>query len=89
MVTNLLLSVGLKYCSFTRLEFENQKTRLSVQLEYNREHLQKLIETVSKLRDTINKDESEITGLQKVTNIYIYTHRKYLGLKGRIAFSCT
>ncbi|XP_048795035.1 structural maintenance of chromosomes protein 1B isoform X3 [Lagopus muta] len=48
-----------------RLEFENQKTRLSVQLEYNREHLQKLIETVSKLRDTINKDESEITGLQK------------------------
>lgn len=71
MVTNLLLSVGLKYCSFTRLEFENQKTRLSVQLEYNREHLQKLIETVSKLRDTINKDESEITGLQKVTNIYI------------------
>lgn len=71
MVTSLLLSVGLKCCSFTRLEFENQKTRLSVQLEYNREHLQKLTETVSKLRDTINKDESEITGLQKVTNIHI------------------
>ncbi|XP_021248699.1 structural maintenance of chromosomes protein 1B isoform X2 [Numida meleagris] len=48
-----------------RLEFENQKTRLSVQLEYNRDHLQKLTDTVSKLRDTIHKDESEITGLQK------------------------
>ncbi|NXC38137.1 SMC1B protein, partial [Penelope pileata] len=48
-----------------RLEFENQKTRLSVQLEYNRDHLQKSTDTVSKLRDTIQKDESEISGLQK------------------------
>ncbi|OXB61315.1 hypothetical protein ASZ78_002552 [Callipepla squamata] len=48
-----------------RLEFESQKTRLSVQLEYNRDHLQKLTDTVSKLRNTIHKDESEITGLQK------------------------
>uniref|UniRef100_A0A8C3GLJ4 Structural maintenance of chromosomes 1B n=1 Tax=Cairina moschata TaxID=8855 RepID=A0A8C3GLJ4_CAIMO len=48
-----------------RLEFENQKTRLNVQLEYNRGHLQKLIDTVSKLRETIQKDELEITGLLK------------------------
>ncbi|XP_015725957.1 structural maintenance of chromosomes protein 1B [Coturnix japonica] len=48
-----------------RLEFENQKTRLSVQMEYNREHLQKITDTVNKLRDTIHKDESAITGLQK------------------------
>ncbi|NWX13848.1 SMC1B protein, partial [Aegotheles bennettii] len=47
------------------LEFENQKTRLNIQLEYNRDHLQKLKNTVSKLRETIHKDEAEITGLQK------------------------
>ncbi|NXF47450.1 SMC1B protein, partial [Oceanites oceanicus] len=47
------------------LEFENQKTRLNIQLEYSRDHLQKLTNTVSKLRETIHKDEAEITGLQK------------------------
>ncbi|PKU29043.1 structural maintenance of chromosomes protein hypothetical protein [Limosa lapponica baueri] len=48
-----------------RLEFENQKTRLNIQLEYNRDHLQKLTNAVSKLRETIHKEEAEITGLQK------------------------
>ncbi|OPJ80705.1 structural maintenance of chromosomes protein 1B [Patagioenas fasciata monilis] len=48
-----------------RLEFENQKTRLNFQLEYNRDHLQKLTNAVSKLRETIRKDEAEIIGLQK------------------------
>ncbi|XP_061214882.1 structural maintenance of chromosomes protein 1B isoform X2 [Neopsephotus bourkii] len=48
-----------------RLEFENQKTRLNIQLEYNRDHLQKLTNTISKLRETVRKDEAEITGLQK------------------------
>ncbi|XP_052645800.1 structural maintenance of chromosomes protein 1B [Harpia harpyja] len=48
-----------------RVEFENQKTRLKVQLEYSRDHLQKLTNRVSKLRETIHKDEAEIIGLQK------------------------
>ncbi|NXE68839.1 SMC1B protein, partial [Calcarius ornatus] len=48
-----------------RLEFENQRTRLNVQLEYNRDHLQKLTNSVSKLRETIHKDEAEIIKLQK------------------------
>ncbi|NXN47806.1 SMC1B protein, partial [Rhinoptilus africanus] len=48
-----------------RLEFESQKTRLNIQLEYNRDHLQKLTNAISKLRETIHKDEAEITGLQK------------------------
>ncbi|NXG71311.1 SMC1B protein, partial [Baryphthengus martii] len=48
-----------------RLEFENQKTRLNVQLEYNREHLQKLTNTVSVLRETVDKDEAEIIRLQQ------------------------
>ncbi|XP_059701717.1 structural maintenance of chromosomes protein 1B isoform X1 [Haemorhous mexicanus] len=48
-----------------RLEFENQRTRLNIQLEYNRDHLQKLTNSVSKLRETIHKDEAEIIKLQK------------------------
>ncbi|XP_038009199.1 structural maintenance of chromosomes protein 1B isoform X1 [Motacilla alba alba] len=48
-----------------RLEFENQRTRLNIQLEYNRDHLQKLTNSVSKLRETIRKDEAEIIKLQK------------------------
>ncbi|XP_068808055.1 structural maintenance of chromosomes protein 1B isoform X1 [Struthio camelus] len=48
-----------------RLEFENQKTRLSIQLEYSHGHLQKLTNAVSMLRETIHKDEAEIVRLQK------------------------
>ncbi|KFP71644.1 Structural maintenance of chromosomes protein 1B, partial [Acanthisitta chloris] len=48
-----------------RLEFENQKTRLNAQLEYSHEHLQKLTNSLSKLRETIQKDEDEITKLRK------------------------
>ncbi|NWS98734.1 SMC1B protein, partial [Mionectes macconnelli] len=47
------------------LEFENQKTRLNVQLEYNRDHLQKLTSSVSKLRETVKKDEAEIVKLRE------------------------
>ncbi|NXM03195.1 SMC1B protein, partial [Tyrannus savana] len=47
------------------LEFENQKTRLNVQLEYNRDHLQKLTNSVSKLRETVKKDEAEIAKLRE------------------------
>ncbi|NXL90290.1 SMC1B protein, partial [Alectura lathami] len=48
-----------------RMEFESQKTRLSVQLEYSRDRLQKLTDAVSQLREATRRDESEITGLQK------------------------
>ncbi|RLV93472.1 hypothetical protein DV515_00013456 [Chloebia gouldiae] len=48
-----------------RLEFENQRTRLNIQLEYNRDHLQKLTNSVSKLREIIHKDEAVIIKLQK------------------------
>uniref|UniRef100_A0A8C3NR61 Structural maintenance of chromosomes 1B n=1 Tax=Cyanoderma ruficeps TaxID=181631 RepID=A0A8C3NR61_9PASS len=48
-----------------RLDFENQRTRLNIQLEYNRDHLQKSINSVSKLRETVHKDEAEITKLKK------------------------
>uniref|UniRef100_A0A8C3TPP4 Structural maintenance of chromosomes protein n=1 Tax=Catharus ustulatus TaxID=91951 RepID=A0A8C3TPP4_CATUS len=49
-----------------RLEFENQRTRLNIQLEYHRDHLQKLTNSVSKLRETVHKDEAEIIKLKKV-----------------------
>ncbi|XP_066040434.1 structural maintenance of chromosomes protein 1B isoform X1 [Chamaea fasciata] len=48
-----------------RLEFENQRTRLNILLEYNRDHLQKSTNSVSKLRATVQKDEAEIIKLQK------------------------
>ncbi|XP_058708962.1 structural maintenance of chromosomes protein 1B [Poecile atricapillus] len=48
-----------------RLEFENQRTRLNIQLEYNRGNLQKLTNSLSKLRETVHKDEAEIIKLQK------------------------
>ncbi|XP_002187833.5 structural maintenance of chromosomes protein 1B [Taeniopygia guttata] len=48
-----------------RLEFENQRTRLNIQLEYKHDHLQKLTNSVSKLRETMHKDEAEIINLQK------------------------
>ncbi|NWR85861.1 SMC1B protein, partial [Furnarius figulus] len=48
-----------------RLEFENQRTRLNAQLEYSRDHLQKLTNLVSKLRETVQKDEAEILRLRQ------------------------
>ncbi|XP_062346866.1 structural maintenance of chromosomes protein 1B [Cinclus cinclus] len=48
-----------------RLEFENQRTRLNIQLEYNRDHLQKFTNSLSKLRETVHKDEGEIIKLQR------------------------
>ncbi|NXU89573.1 SMC1B protein, partial [Xiphorhynchus elegans] len=48
-----------------RLEFENQRTRLKAQLEYSRDHLQKLTNLVSKLRETVQKDEAEILRLRQ------------------------
>ncbi|XP_050821147.1 structural maintenance of chromosomes protein 1B isoform X4 [Gopherus flavomarginatus] len=48
-----------------RLEFENQKTRLSIQLEYSRGELQKLVNKIHMLKETVRKDESEIVRLKK------------------------
>ncbi|XP_074926551.1 structural maintenance of chromosomes protein 1B isoform X3 [Chelonoidis abingdonii] len=48
-----------------RLEFENQKTRLSIQLEYSRGELQKLVNKIHMLKEMVHKDESEIVRLKK------------------------
>uniref|UniRef100_A0A8C8REB7 Structural maintenance of chromosomes protein n=1 Tax=Pelusios castaneus TaxID=367368 RepID=A0A8C8REB7_9SAUR len=48
-----------------RLEFENQKTRLSIQLEYSRAQLQKLLNKINMLKETVRKDEAEIVRLKE------------------------
>ncbi|XP_068134304.1 structural maintenance of chromosomes protein 1B [Hyperolius riggenbachi] len=48
-----------------RLEFENQKTRLGIQLEYLHGQLKKEAEKATKLKENLEKEEEEITKLKK------------------------
>ncbi|KAL8194482.1 UNVERIFIED_CONTAM: hypothetical protein K2H54_021365 [Gekko kuhli] len=48
-----------------RLEFENQKTRLAVQLEYISSQLAKEVNKTNMLKETIYKDDTEIVHLRK------------------------
>ncbi|XP_040847490.1 structural maintenance of chromosomes protein 1B isoform X2 [Ochotona curzoniae] len=48
-----------------RLEFEKQKTRLNVQLEYNRNQLKKKLAKISTLKETLQKDMEDIGNLTK------------------------
>lgn len=48
-----------------RLEFENQKTRLEIQLEYSREQGKKEEDKTAKLKETLRREEEEITRLKK------------------------
>ncbi|XP_073506164.1 structural maintenance of chromosomes protein 1B isoform X2 [Phyllobates terribilis] len=48
-----------------RLEFENQKTRLEIQLEYNRGQVRKETEKVTKLQETLHQEEEEIKKMKK------------------------
>ncbi|XP_044133792.1 structural maintenance of chromosomes protein 1B [Bufo gargarizans] len=48
-----------------RLEFDNQKTRLEIQLEYSREQVKKVTEKMTKLKETLHKEEEEIRKLKK------------------------
>ncbi|XP_058529541.1 structural maintenance of chromosomes protein 1B isoform X2 [Ochotona princeps] len=43
-----------------RLEFEKQKTRLNVQLEYSRNQLKKKLTKISTLKETLQKDTEDI-----------------------------
>ncbi|XP_074926548.1 structural maintenance of chromosomes protein 1B isoform X1 [Chelonoidis abingdonii] len=54
-----------------RLEFENQKTRLSIQLEYSRGELQKLVNKIHMLKEMVHKDESEIVRLKKTEEEFL------------------
>uniref|UniRef100_UPI00398EEC5B structural maintenance of chromosomes protein 1B-like n=1 Tax=Pristiophorus japonicus TaxID=55135 RepID=UPI00398EEC5B len=48
-----------------RLEFENQKTRLTIQLEYSYSQIKEDIKKIQKWKETIEKDQEEIVKLKK------------------------
>ncbi|XP_045408754.1 structural maintenance of chromosomes protein 1B isoform X1 [Lemur catta] len=48
-----------------RLEFEKQKTRLNVQLEYSRNQLKKKLSKINTLKETIQKGSEDIDNLKK------------------------
>uniref|UniRef100_A0AAR2K8C2 Structural maintenance of chromosomes protein n=1 Tax=Pygocentrus nattereri TaxID=42514 RepID=A0AAR2K8C2_PYGNA len=52
-----------------RLEFETQKTRLAIQLDYERNQLKEDQEKVMMWEQTVKKDESEIERLKKVQTL--------------------
>lgn len=54
------------YCN-SRLEFETQKTRLAIQLDYEKNQLKEDQEKVMMWEQTVKKDENEIERLKKVT----------------------
>ncbi|XP_055419435.1 structural maintenance of chromosomes protein 1B isoform X5 [Bubalus kerabau] len=49
-----------------RLEFEKQKTRLNIQLEYSRSHLKKKLNKINTLKETIEKGREDTDHLKKV-----------------------
>uniref|UniRef100_F6RQW6 Structural maintenance of chromosomes 1B n=1 Tax=Callithrix jacchus TaxID=9483 RepID=F6RQW6_CALJA len=48
-----------------RLEFEKQKTRLNIQLEYSRNQLKKKLNKINSLKETIQKGREDIDHLKK------------------------
>ncbi|KAM8778575.1 structural maintenance of chromosomes protein 1B isoform 1-T1 [Rhynchonycteris naso] len=48
-----------------RLEFEKQKTRLNIQLEYSRNQLKKKLTKIDTLKETIQKGREDIDNLRK------------------------
>ncbi|XP_039719130.1 structural maintenance of chromosomes protein 1B isoform X2 [Pteropus medius] len=48
-----------------RLEFEKQKTRLNIQLEYSRNQLKKKLNKINTLKETIQKGREDIDNLKK------------------------
>ena len=59
---------------YTRLEFEKQKTRLNIQLEYSRNQLKKKLSKISTLKETIQKSAEDIDNLKKVINNEVSPH---------------
>ncbi len=65
----LLINPFLKLSA--SLEFETQKTRLAIQLDYEKNQLKEDQEKVITWEQTVKKDENEIERLKKVENIQI------------------
>lgn len=65
-----------------RLQFESQRTRLKTQLEYVKEQLHKRRGDISKIKDSIKKEEDAIVMLKEVRSLY------YSFLNVRLTFMC-
>lgn len=58
--------LSLVLFSFYSLEFENQKTRLGIQLDFEKNQLKEDQDKVHMWEQTVKKDENEIEKLKKV-----------------------
>lgn len=58
---------------FFRLEFETQKTRLGIQVDYEKNQLKEDQEKVMMWEQTVKKDEAEIERLKKVKKTLVYS----------------
>lgn len=56
--------------AFLSLEFETQKTRLAIQLDYEKNQLKEDQEKVIMWEQTVKKDENEIERLKKVKDAF-------------------
>ena len=59
-------ALGLLLLSTHSLEFENQKTRLGIQLDFEKNQLKEDQDKVHMWEQTVKKDENEIEKLKKV-----------------------
>lgn len=59
---------------YSRLEFEKQKTRLNIQLEYSQNQLKKKLNKINTLKETIQKGREDIDNLKKVINNEVSHH---------------
>ena len=59
-------ALGLVHLSLLSLEFENQKTRLGIQLDFEKNQLKEDQDKVHMWEQTVKKDEDEIEKLKKV-----------------------
>ena len=57
-----------------RLEFETQKTRLGIQVDYEKNQLKEDQEKVMMWEQTVKKDEAEIERLKKVKASVLLLH---------------
>jgi hypothetical protein len=65
-VTKRSRALSLLPLSFCSLEFENQKTRLGIQLDFEKNQLKEDQDKVHMWEQTVKKDENEIEKLKKV-----------------------
>ncbi|XP_036154212.1 structural maintenance of chromosomes protein 1B isoform X1 [Myotis myotis] len=67
-----------------RLEFEKQKTRLNIQLEYSRNQLKKKLNKINTLKETIQKGREDIDNLKKVEETCLQAVDELMGKRQQL-----